>query len=228
MVAYVRADAENGAEMASSICALFDLDGVLLDSSTVTREAFESACLDTVSHGMPSIDGFQRRLGQPLETIAEALDLPDAFVPAFRRAAVARAHRVRPFVGVKEMLTTLKRDGFLVGVVTGKDRPRTLDLLARSGLVSLIGAVVTPDDAPGKPAPEGLWTCAQALGGAGIAGYVGDSRADMEAARRAGVPAFLALWGNAPPTMCDSALRGPNETVAAFRAAYSMMNRDTA
>jgi histidinol-phosphate aminotransferase len=85
----------------------------------------------------------------------------------------------------KGILKTLSRR-YKLGLVTGRPRGDTEAFLKRFGLTGLFGAVVTMDDAKGKPDPAPVVLCMKRLG-CSKAWLFGDSSDDMQAARRAGV-----------------------------------------
>jgi phosphoglycolate phosphatase-like HAD superfamily hydrolase len=66
--------------------------------------------------------------------------------------------------------------------------------------------VITRQDAPAKPAPDGLHAAlAQVNVSPAQAVFVGDSPGDMSAARAAGVLALGATWGWHPPAALHTA-----------------------
>lgn len=179
---------------------LFDLDGVLIDSWQAVSASFLEAAELCELDGRVRLDDFRARMGMPLQAIAAEFGYPDYFSAAFRAAALSRDHLVCAFPGVGAMLRTLRARGFAIGVVTGKDRPRTLKILQATGVAPLVDVVVTANDAPGKPAPDGLWLCERTLGRGPALAFVGDTEIDLAAARRAGRIALLAIWGGSPCT----------------------------
>lgn len=100
------------------------------------------------------------------------------------------------FPGIIDGLREARKLGIRTGMLTGKGRRSTLITLQKLGLSSLIETVVTGDEAPApKPDPRGLSLALVALGvGPGDAVYLGDSVADLGAARAAGVSVAAALW----------------------------------
>ena len=106
----------------------------------------------------------------------------------------------RPFARTGEVLSELRRRGYLISVVTSKSRELGLRGLRLFSLDQLIdSAVFLEDTTAHKPHPEPILTALQGLSEvAEAAAYVGDSRHDMVAARAAGVRSVAALWGPAP------------------------------
>lgn len=196
---------------------LLDLDGVLVDSWSVACQAFEISYKDAGLGGHPPFDSFEDRLGLPLHLILEELALPNSMNEIFNRAALKLSAMVRPFPGIPEMLSALVNNGYVIGIVTGKARIRALDILVRTGLLSFIDALVTPDDAPGKPDPAALRYCLQQLGNISeVAFFLGDTAVDMQAAKNAGLKRALAAWGGRkelPKELYDLRFGHPDELV---------------
>jgi HAD superfamily hydrolase (TIGR01509 family) len=92
--------------------------------------------------------------------------------------------------GVKRTLRALKEKGIKIGIVTGrmsKGDGKWLEL-RRLNIHQYIDAMVTAAEAPSKPAPDGLISCVKALGlSTEECVYVGDSRLDMRAGKKAGL-----------------------------------------
>jgi len=177
---------------------LLDLDGVLIDSWQQVEQSLLAAAQEIGFDCRADLPGFRARMGMPLESIVIELGWPAELAQSFRRAARARDRHVRPFEGVVDMLGALRALDLRIGVVTGKDRPRTLGILETAGLAGLIDSVVTADDAPGKPQPDGLWECERRLGGGAALAFIGDTAIDIAAAENAGRLPVLATWGGGP------------------------------
>ena len=115
-------------------------------------------------------------------------------------------------------MSELRRRGYLIGVVTSKSRElgmRGLKLCALDGLLD--SAVFLEDTSLHKPHPEPILAALRKLcEPSRNAAYVGDSRHDMVAARKAGVRTVAALWGPAP--------RGELESERPDFAAESLMD----
>jgi phosphoglycolate phosphatase-like HAD superfamily hydrolase len=198
--------------MATDVALLLDLDGVLIDSWPVAQRAIERAVAEVCPPGTPSpIDAFRALRGQPLPDIAAQLQLPASFVDAFCRHSRDMATMIPVYPGVEEALRHIKSAGISLGLITGKDRVRTVELLDQLGLSCLFDAVVTADDAPGKPSPEALLTCIRRIPSLRAIGYVGDTPCDMATARSAGVRSILATWDADATGEADSIVKTPDE-----------------
>jgi len=88
----------------------------------------------------------------------------------------------------KSFLKNLKRFGFKIGIVTGRNREEASFALRRFQIDSLIDAIITTNETPQnlkKPHPYGLLKIASKLGRSLRYLYVGDLPDDILAARRA-------------------------------------------
>ena len=204
--------------------AVFDLDGVLVDSFATMREAFSIAYAEVVGPGTPPFEEYRRHMGLYFPDIMRKMGLPLAMEGPFIEASRRHACRVRVYDGVAEMLRSLRNAGLTIGVATGKHGWRARELLAAVGLSSTLDIVLGGDEvARPKPAPDIVEACLEKLGvSAEHAMYVGDAPADMRSARAAGVRSVAALWGTdfqgPGPLLAerpDLVCRQPSDVVAA-------------
>lgn len=83
---------------------------------------------------------------------------------------------------------------------TTKGTPTTRIVLEQFGLLRFFDHVQGTDGFPSKPAPDVILHALQGLGArADEALFIGDSAADMEAGRRAGVKTCGVRWGYGDP-----------------------------
>ncbi|MEU4778928.1 HAD-IA family hydrolase [Micromonospora sp. NPDC023633] len=176
---------------------VLDLDGVLVDSLAVAREAFALAYAEVVGGGLAPVEEYCRHPGRYLPEVLELMGLPAALAGPFVRESNRLAHRVTPVDGAPELLGTLRRRGIGLAVATGRSGVRARDLLGRLDLLPLVDHVVGSDEVPRpKPAPDIVRRALRLLGvGPGEALMVGDAPSDLASARAAGVVAVAALWG---------------------------------
>jgi phosphoglycolate phosphatase-like HAD superfamily hydrolase len=185
---------------------LFDLDGVLLDSATAVRNTLAAVATCATGHRRIPSDLPPDALRRPRAEILAQMGVPDPDTACARwwDGALATALPA-PFPKVLSGLAALRASGTATGVVTLQDRDR-LPWWIPPALADLLDVVITRQDAPAKPAPDGLHA---ALGRLDVlpanAVFVGDSPADMAAARAAGVLALGAGWGWFPPAALRAA-----------------------
>lgn len=170
---------------------VFDWDGTLMDSEAQIVSCLHAAIADL---GLPpmSDDTLRNVIGLGLGEAVEALvpghdaDFRQALVEAYRRHWFASGDSSL-FAGVREVLDTLRAQGFLLGVATGKARRGLARVLAQTGLTDYFDATRCADETVSKPHPRMLlelmaetgMTAAQTL-------MVGDTEYDMEMATNAG------------------------------------------
>lgn len=101
------------------------------------------------------------------------------------------------YPGAFEVIPTLDRLGYRVGIVSTKFRYRIESMMERDGLLDCLDVIIGGEDvARHKPDPEGLIMAAGRLGlGVEDCVYVGDSHVDAGAAQSAGMPFVGVLSG---------------------------------
>ncbi|MFF3855007.1 HAD-IA family hydrolase [Micromonospora sp. NPDC002575] len=193
---------------------VLDLDGVLVDSLAVAREAFALAHAEVVGGGVAPVDEYCRHPGRYLPDVLRLMGLPAAMADPFVRESNRLAHLVTPVDGAAGVLGALRGRGIGLAVATGRSGVRARDLLARLDLLRLVDHVVGSDEvARPKPAPDIVRRALELLGVAPAdALMVGDAPSDLASARAAGVVAVAALWGESDPATLLAA--GPDVALA--------------
>lgn len=177
---------------------LFDIDGTLMDSAAdicgAQREVLTAhGCARDLTDaflrgyiGLHLIDLF-RDLGYEGDKI-------DAMVEHYRTVYPLRQHAgTRVFPGVAEMLAGL---GGRKSTATTKGTRTTRAVLEQFGLLTHFEHVQGTDGFPAKPEPDVIRASLAGLGArAEECLFIGDSPADMEAGRRAGVRICAVRWG---------------------------------
>jgi len=183
--------------------ALFDLDGTLLDSApdmlaTVNRML---ATRGRPPLALSDIRPVVSRGARAMASVAfPELDADDvvALVPEFLAVYAEELGRHSlPFDGVEPMLAALEAAGTRWGIVTNKPEYLAERILPQFGWQDRCAVLVGGDTlAERKPHPLPLLHAADAIGIAPEACvYVGDDARDIIAARAAGMPSVVALWG---------------------------------
>ncbi|WP_067800081.1 HAD-IA family hydrolase [Actinomadura formosensis] len=189
---------------------VFDLDGVIVDSFAVMREAFAIAYAEVVGDGPAPFEEYRRHLGRYFPDIMRIMNLPPALEEPFVRESYRLADRVTVFDGVVGLLLTLRVRGLRLAVATGKSGPRARSLLDRLGLLPFFEHVIGSDEvARPKPAPDIVRHALSLLDvPAERAIMVGDAPTDMTSAQGADVAAAAALW--AGPDEAELLATGPD------------------
>ncbi|MDN5782178.1 MAG: phosphoglycolate phosphatase [Luteimonas sp.] len=201
MTAGARESRRSGARFPRLV--LFDLDGTLLDSAPDMLAAINAlrsergdvpAALDELRpHVSKGARAMLATAFPLLDAVArEALVKP--FLDAYEREIGLHG---RPFDGVEEMLAAIEADGARWGIVTNKPEYLARQVLPAFGWDARSAILVGGDTlAERKPHPLPLLHSAQVLGvEPSQCVYVGDDERDIIAARAAGMPSVVALWG---------------------------------
>lgn len=176
---------------------LFDIDGTLVDSAADITGAQREVLATRGIHDLE--DEFLRRyIGRHLIDLFGDLGVPEAeiepMVDHYRRIYPLREHRATTvYPGVVEMLTSL---GGRKSTATTKGTQTTRTVLEKFGLVDHFHHVQGTDGFPAKPEPDVIHRSLEGLGATvDQCLFIGDSPADMEAGRRAGVKTCAVRWG---------------------------------
>lgn len=186
--------------------ALFDLDGVLLDSAAAIRCTLAAVATCATGRRVMPDDLPSDVLRRPRCEVLALLDVADPDDACDRWwDGAASAAPVKTFPGVLSGLLALRAQGTAIGAVTLQDHNRVRWLLPEA-LSECLEVVITRQDAPPKPAPDGLHLALNRLDVTPeCAVFVGDSPTDMTAAHAAGVVALGAVWGWHPPAALRAA-----------------------
>jgi phosphoglycolate phosphatase len=198
--------------------AVFDLDGTLVDSVEDLHAS--------VNHALAAVGLPPRTLGEVRGFVGEGARMLLARAVAPRdellepALAAWRGHyaahcldRTRPYPGIGPLLAGAGR---VLAVHTNKPGDMARKILDGLGLLQRFAVVVGGDEAPRKPDPSGLLEIMKRVGAApGETVFVGDSRHDVETARRAGVAMVAVAWGL---TSREDLVRAGATTLAASAA----------
>jgi pyrophosphatase PpaX len=188
--------------MARFTTAVFDLDGTIADTLPLIYESFDAALRPELGRRLDDAE-VRALFGPPDNHIIRSLVPGDAFDAAFRRyvETYEREHDrlVTAFHGLDEVMRRAAADCVKLGVVTGKSRQTALYTLEAIGLLPAFGAVYAGDDVERqKPDPEAVIKILRDLGHdpATSGAFIGDSAADVEAGRAAGLATIAVTWGS--------------------------------
>ena len=179
---------------------LFDIDGTLLDSAEDICGAVEQVLALKPPARNVSFEYLKGFIGLHLIDLFTEVypdysaQQIDGLIQQYRTNYLARGHlQTRLYPGVAEGLAAL---GGRKATATTKGSPTTRAVLEQFGLIQYFDHVQGTDGFPCKPAPDVVLTALAALGAAAEdCLFVGDSPADMEAGRRAGVRTCAVRYG---------------------------------
>ncbi|MET9403161.1 HAD-IA family hydrolase [Kitasatospora sp. NPDC002965] len=176
---------------------VFDLDGVLIDSFGVMRQAFAAAYREVVGDGEPPFDEYCTHQGRYFPDIMRLMGLPEGMERPFVEASHRLIHEVEVYPDVPLVLKRLRESEVRTAIATGKSGDRARTVLEVVGLLPLLDTVVGSDevDRP-KPAPDIVREALRRLASEpGDAVMVGDAVIDIQSGRSAGTATAAALWG---------------------------------
>ena len=192
---------------------LFDFDGTLVDSAPDLTRALDSALARAGLSGV-GLELGKKMVGQGAGKLVENalchvtqdknITMEDPFCRLLlsvflEEYEVVCAETSKLYPGAIEVITTLKDRGKQVGLVTNKPR-RFVDLMLPAfNLHNAFDSVVAGDDLlTKKPNPDMVHKALADLSiGPASACLIGDSKADLGAAKAAGVTSILVSFGYA-------------------------------
>ncbi len=213
---------------------VFDLDGTLVDSLPDIADAL-SELMERHGLARHPQTAVARMIGHGVgNLVARAFAAHDRVLePAAHEAAVAeylglyepRATRLTAlFPGVAETVRAFAAAGVPMAVCTNKPTAVSREMVAFYGLADVISVVVGGDfGPPRKPAPDMVLKAVELLGApAHLSVMVGDSGADVQSAKAAGVPVVAVDYGY---TAVPAAELGADAVISAFADLQTAIGR---
>ena len=188
--------------------AVFDCDGTLADGQAAVCTAMAGAFAE-VGVPAPPNPAIRRIVGLSLPVAVRHLapdeapevhaQLVDAYRAAFFRAREQGLVAEPLFDGIRELLASLHRKGWQLGVATGKSDRGLKGCLVKHGVFDLFLTLQTADRHPSKPDPAMLVAAMHDAGATPAETVmIGDTAFDMAMARAAGCRALGVAWGYHP------------------------------
>lgn len=198
-----------------TICAVFDLDGTLVDSAGHCADVLNAMLAERGAARRLSVPQTRRHMALGGVKMVEALlgedcGDPQAEIADFRRRY--RAERMSAaclFPGVREGLAGMAAAGVSLAVCSNKPQDLCARTLADLQLADLFDAVVgSREGFPLKPDPYLYDHVLESVGAPrNRSCYVGDDRVDQQMAQTAGVPFILAAYGYGADTAAFAGAR---------------------
>ncbi len=184
-------------------CALFDIDGTLVDTVELIVRALDHTFRKHLGVQI-SRDELRRTIGLPLYRQVRLFDHLVDFVPDHRameadEIAYYESHRhlERVIPEAVQALEEAKAGGMRTALVTSKNRVELETFLPRLNVNGWVDAVVSASDVSRpKPAPDPVLVALERLNASPEeAVFVGDTVYDIHCAREAGVKVIAVGWG---------------------------------
>ncbi|WEF51060.1 HAD-IA family hydrolase [[Pseudomonas] carboxydohydrogena] len=214
---------------------MFDLDGTLVDSAGDIASAINEL-LASEGHAPFSLEDVIRFIGDGITALVQrafmardvvlgADELP-VRVAQFKKLYESRATDLtRPYSGVPELISNLRKRGIAVGICTNKEEGLAQKIVDALGLSSQLDVVVgARPNRPAKPSPVSLLETVASLGASREeAIMVGDSAIDMRCAQYAGIPFIGVTFGYSNPPMSELSADVAIESYQDFDAACDFL-----
>jgi len=184
---------------------IFDLDGTLLD----TLDDLQASCNHALAaYGLPlrTREEVRRFVGNGVRLLMERAvgkgveeeKFEEIFNTFKAHYMIHGLDQTRPYSGIVELLTELKKRGKKIAVVSNKFHTATIEL-CQYFFGGLVDVAVGENEAAGlkkKPAADIVDEAFRRLGvGKSSAVYIGDSDVDLATARNSQLPCISVLWG---------------------------------
>ena len=182
---------------------IFDLDGTLLDTVEDIKDSLNHI-LAKNHFPILTTEQVKKNLGNGgkalvrasiLEKIEEE-KLNKVFLEYSNYYNINNNIKTKPYPFILELLETLKKENYLLAIVSNKDQSG-VDTLNKNVFKGLIDVALGENKGvPLKPSPEAIYT---ALNQMGLTHeevlYVGDTEVDMQTAQNAHLKSVAVTWG---------------------------------
>jgi len=171
-------------------CVIFDLDGTLTQSEEGIFNCVRYAA-EKLGFAVPDAETLHKFVGPPLAySFQEYMGMDEATadlaVATYReRYTVVGLFENRVYPGIRRLLRTLKREGWYIGIATGKPQGPAERIIEHFGLSRYFDKIVGPT---GRMGAEKDWLIRNALPEAyDEAWMVGDRKFDIEGGKAVGI-----------------------------------------
>ncbi|PZX38318.1 beta-phosphoglucomutase-like phosphatase (HAD superfamily) [Roseinatronobacter thiooxidans] len=179
----------------------FDMDGVLIDSIPVMKQAWAAVCAE-MGFDIP-FDGYRENIGRPFNDILSRIGISERHHARVKEIYDAKSLElegsIHVYPGVIETLKAFRAADLKISIATSKTLPRAESILKTHFSDVAFDTLITPEavrPGRGKPHPDQLLQAALNLGvSPGESIYVGDMDVDMMASDAAGFSFVHADWG---------------------------------
>ena len=187
----------------SKRCAIFDLDGTLLDTVDDLANAVNDALRE---HGFPTHDRekyfyFVGNGARNLIRRSLPADVDEATYESVYACYTANYEArwnvcTKPYPGIPELIEKLRTDGIPMAVVSNKPDDRTKTAIYHYFPDTFDVVFGGRDNVPLKPNPAAVFEALELMGcKVEDAVYIGDTSVDIETGKSAGIFTVGVLWG---------------------------------
>ena len=174
---------------------IFDLDGVLFNSKRNMEKAWSS--VKNKYHIKVSFNSYFDKIGMPFDKILVRLKIKpnNKIFKTFQLQSIKYIDLVKPYPSVKKSLEIFKKKKIKFSILTSKDLKRSKLLLKKYNI--LPETIHCPKKKlRGKPFPDHILDCLKKnkIKKKDVC-FVGDTKIDNLAARRAGIEFIFAKYG---------------------------------
>jgi HAD superfamily hydrolase (TIGR01662 family) len=175
---------------------LFDLDGVLINSKQNMLKSWKKV---QKNHSVKvKFIRYFEKIGIPFRDILKKLKIDKnikQIEKTYKKESLNNLDNIKIFSGAINLLRYIKKKGTKVGIVTSKDKERTLKIIKK--LKVDFNIIVCPSkNLRGKPYPDQINKALKKFSeNKKYICYVGDTKVDSIAAKRAGIDFIFASYG---------------------------------
>jgi HAD superfamily hydrolase (TIGR01509 family) len=175
---------------------LFDVDGVLFNTKRNMMASWND--VNKKFNLQIKFEHYFSKIGIPFQKILQKLKIKKnnaSIEKYYKKKSVFYIKLIKIYPNVKDTIDNLIKNGYKIGVVTSKDKKRTLQLLKNFNLN--ISSIVCPSKSlRGKPYPDQILKALKITKTANNnAIYIGDSKVDYVAARKSNIKFIFAKYG---------------------------------
>ena len=136
---------------------IFDLDGVIIDSTSVMEQAFQYSFEKFFPQKKAPFSEFIKHMGKGFLSIMDVMKLPREMYAPFSERSIDLISEIVVFPKIKRTLNFLKNSSCYIGIATGKDSFRTTQILNQKKIIHYFDKVICSDQVKqGKPHPDSI------------------------------------------------------------------------
>ena len=176
---------------------IFDLDGCLIDSSSVQKAAFYGSYKEVVGdNNCPSYEEYIKYTGDSIVNVMKKMGLPVEMVVPYRRISSKSIDKIIVNEDCVELIKFARNRGSKIAICTGKDHYRVVEILDYFHIINLFDCIVSSDDViEPKPSAIPIIAVSKKMNvNLDSCVVIGDGYNDLLSAKNAGVKSVLTLW----------------------------------